>query len=96
MKTCPNCGYVDKSLTAAESQVMQLLIDGYTSKEIAALRFNSPNTVRNHIQSILNKMEVHTRLQAVLKFIELERVNNEKAIPRTRPTLGSNVRYHRM
>jgi two-component system nitrate/nitrite response regulator NarL len=41
------------------------LARGHGTQDIAALLFISSSTVRNHIQHILEKLQVHTRLEAV-------------------------------
>ncbi len=53
-------------LSARESEVLELLGDGLKSKEIAQALTISEATARNHIQSILNKLGVHSRLEAAL------------------------------
>jgi two-component system nitrate/nitrite response regulator NarL len=53
-----------KQLTDREQQVLQLLADGSSGAQIAARLSISPNTVRTHVQSILTKLQVHSRLEA--------------------------------
>jgi two-component system, NarL family, nitrate/nitrite response regulator NarL len=52
-------------LTPKEREVISLLSDGAGSGEIARVLEISPNTVRTHVQSILAKLQVHSRLEAV-------------------------------
>lgn len=52
-------------LTPRQRQVLTLLAKGHGTREIAQLLSISPNTVRNHVQNILQKLHVHTRLEAV-------------------------------
>jgi DNA-binding NarL/FixJ family response regulator len=52
-------------LTPREHQVLQLLADGESKEAISRRLYVSANTVRNHIQSILTKLGVHSRLEAV-------------------------------
>jgi DNA-binding NarL/FixJ family response regulator len=52
-------------LTPRQCQVLTLLAEGHGTREIAQLMSISPNTVRNHVQNILQKLHVHTRLEAV-------------------------------
>jgi len=56
---------VGGSLTAREREVLELLAQGYTQAEIAALFVLSPKTVGTHIQHVLTKLGVHNRAQAV-------------------------------
>jgi DNA-binding NarL/FixJ family response regulator len=57
--------YVGGSLTARELQVMQLLAEGVSNRAIAARLFISSHTVRNHVQRIITKLGVHSKLEAV-------------------------------
>ncbi|MFN2489101.1 MAG: response regulator [Actinomycetota bacterium] len=52
-------------LTARELGVLELLVQGVSGAEIAVRLSISPNTVRTHVQSILTKLGVHSRLEAV-------------------------------
>ncbi len=51
-------------LTGREIEVLGLLVDGARGSEIAARLGISANTVRTHVQSILTKLQVHSRLEA--------------------------------
>ena len=55
-------------LTAREKEVLELLAGGATPKEVAARLNISWQTVRNHIRFIYDKLHVHTRTDAVLKY----------------------------
>jgi DNA-binding NarL/FixJ family response regulator len=52
-------------LTATELSVLELIAEGLSSREIGERLHISANTVRNHAQSILGKLGVHTRSAAV-------------------------------
>ena len=52
-------------LTSREVEVLRLLADGSGTQEIADTLFISVTTVRNHVQNILRKLEVHSKLEAV-------------------------------
>ena len=52
-------------LTPREREVLDLLAQGDSKEAIARRLFLSTNTVRNHIQSILTKLNSHSRLEAV-------------------------------
>jgi len=45
-------------------------VQGYNYKQIAEKIFISPETVRNHIRNIYEKLHVHTRSEAVSKAIK--------------------------
>lgn len=53
-----------RQLTPREIEVLQLLAEGAASREIADRLAVSPNTVRTHVQGILTKLQVHSRLEA--------------------------------
>jgi two-component system response regulator DevR len=53
------------NLTPRERQVLELLAEGDTKEVIASRLLVSTNTVRNHIQNILTKLDSHSRLEAV-------------------------------
>lgn len=53
-----------RQLTPREIDVLQLLAEGASSSEIAEGLSVSPNTVRTHVQGILTKLQVHSRLEA--------------------------------
>lgn len=52
--------------TPRQEEVLYLLLDGYTNKEIGKLLSLSDETVKNHISGILRGFRVQTRTQAVL------------------------------
>lgn len=52
-------------LTEREREVLSLLAQGLNTNTIARSLSISPATVRNHVQSILTKLQVHSRLEAV-------------------------------
>jgi DNA-binding NarL/FixJ family response regulator len=53
-------------LTPRQEEVLQLLLDGYSNKEIGRMLYLSEETVKNHVSSILRGFGVTTRTQAVL------------------------------
>lgn len=63
------------SLTVREAQTVGLLVDGLTSKEIAARMKISPNTVKGFIRLIMVKMNVFTRSGIIGKILETERMS---------------------
>ncbi len=54
------------TLTGREIEVLELVAQGNTSRQIAELLFISQNTVKNHIRNILDKLGLHSRNEAVL------------------------------
>lgn len=57
--------HVDVNLTRRELEVLRLLAAGDNTRAAAERLHVSPATVRNHVQNILAKLGVHSRLQAV-------------------------------
>jgi DNA-binding NarL/FixJ family response regulator len=54
------------SLTAREIEVLKLLASGMDNAEIGRTLFISPSTVKNHISSILLKLQIENRIQAAV------------------------------
>jgi two-component system nitrate/nitrite response regulator NarL len=54
------------SLTQRELEVLQLVADGMSNKEIAAYLRLELQTVKNHVHNILEKLRVHSRREAVV------------------------------
>jgi DNA-binding NarL/FixJ family response regulator len=53
-------------LTPRERQLLQLLAEGLDDAAMAGRLGISPKTVRNHMVNLLDKLEVHSRLQALV------------------------------
>jgi PAS domain S-box-containing protein len=54
-----------EELTAREKEVLLLMAEGLSTGDLAQRLVISRNTVRNHIQHILQKLHVHSRVEAV-------------------------------
>ncbi|MHB1687969.1 MAG: LuxR C-terminal-related transcriptional regulator [Ignavibacteriaceae bacterium] len=50
-------------MTKRERQVIELIADGFTNKEIAQKLHLSTYTVKSHVHNILEKLSLHTRVQ---------------------------------
>jgi PAS domain S-box-containing protein len=55
----------NSDLTRREIEILRLVASGESTKAVADRLHVSPATVRNHVQNILGKLGVHSRLQAV-------------------------------
>ena len=53
-------------LTDREMQVLRLVAQGLGNRDIAKKLFISENTVKNHIRNILEKLHLHSRMEAVV------------------------------
>lgn len=55
---------IDKKITNREMEVLALVVQGYSNKEVATRLFISTNTVKRHLKSIFAKLDVNTRAAA--------------------------------
>src|SRR5215212_1681849 len=53
-------------LTERELQVLKLVAQGMSNREVAEDLFISENTVKNHVRNILEKLHLHSRMEAVV------------------------------
>ena len=53
-------------LTERELEVLRLVAQGMSNREIAGELYISENTVKNHVRNILEKLHLHTRMEAVM------------------------------
>jgi two-component system NarL family response regulator len=53
-------------LTDREMEVLRLVAQGMNNRDIAKELFISENTVKNHIRNILEKLHLHSRMEAVV------------------------------
>src|SRR5206468_7574582 len=58
--------HTHSGLSEREIEVLRLLAEGKGNAEIAAELFISPKTVKNHIASILMKLQIENRIQAAV------------------------------
>jgi DNA-binding NarL/FixJ family response regulator len=67
-------------LTSRERQVLRLLIQGASNKDVAKRLDIRSNTVRTHVQNLLAKLRVHTRLEAVTLAIRAGLIDPEQDV----------------
>ena len=53
-------------LTERELEVLRLVARGLNNREVAKELFISENTVKNHVRNILEKLQLHSRMEAVM------------------------------
>lgn len=58
---------IDSRLTKREYEIYSLVSKGISNAQIAAKLFISPNTVKKHVSSILNKLHLEDRKQIILQ-----------------------------
>jgi DNA-binding NarL/FixJ family response regulator len=68
--TARNTEEEKNDLSTRETQILQLLVQGYSYKMIAAAVSISLDTVRFHIKKIYDKLHVHSATEAVSKAIK--------------------------
>jgi len=61
-------------LTSREQEVLRLIARGESAKGIAEKLRISPSTARNHTQKILNKLGVHTKIEALVLAFRYEHI----------------------
>lgn len=60
----------DYNLTPRENDILKLLVDGSSYKKIAEELFISPLTVHSHIKKIYEKLQVHSKAEAISKALK--------------------------
>jgi DNA-binding NarL/FixJ family response regulator len=59
----------EQNLSEREQQVLDFLVQGLLFKQIAGKMNLSPTTIRTYAQRIYEKLQVHTRTEAVVKYL---------------------------
>lgn len=72
-------------LTGRESQVLQLLAQGLTNREIARSLFVSESTVRAHLRTVTRKLGVNNRVHAVARALQMGIVSTSEPEEGSRP-----------
>ena len=62
--------YTKAGITDKEFEVIQLVADGLSNKEIAGKLFLSEGTVKNYISVILDKLSLRDRTQLAIQFLK--------------------------
>ena len=57
-------------LTERELEVLRLVAQGMSNREIAGELYISENTVKNHVRNILEKLHLHSRMEAVMYAVK--------------------------
>jgi DNA-binding NarL/FixJ family response regulator len=71
-----------RSLSMRERQILTLLARGYSNRRIAESCYLSINTVRTHVQNVLIKLGVHSKLEAVALAVQQGLVTAGDLTPR--------------
>jgi DNA-binding NarL/FixJ family response regulator len=78
----PGIELLVSTLSRRERDILELVKAGYSNQRIAEARFLSMHTVRTHIQSILVKLGVHSKLEAAIFAVQHRLVPLEGGRPR--------------
>ena len=65
------CAYESGLLTGREVEVLSLVLEGKSSKEVASHLFLSKRTIDSHLAKIYDKLNVSNRVQAMRRAREL-------------------------
>lgn len=68
-----------RPLTARELEILTWVMKGKSNFEIGAIVHLSPLTVKNHLQNIYKKLNVHNRVQAIARCYALQLFNTKKS-----------------
>ena len=52
-------------LSDAEMRVMKMVYEGYSNEEISSILYLSPYTVKNHIRSVYQKLDIHEKAEFI-------------------------------
>jgi DNA-binding NarL/FixJ family response regulator len=69
---------VIEPLTPRELEILRALTEGMSTPEICARLFIAPNTLRTHVQNIMGKLRVHSKLEAVAFALKYRLVDPPK------------------
>ena len=62
----------EKNITNRESEVLKLVVEGYSNKEIAEKLFITHHTVKAHLSQIYKKFGVTNRTAAAIKAKDID------------------------
>ena len=69
MRRSEAIGQGQGALSRRELEVLALVAEGLNNRSIAERLFISESTVKNHVRSIHEKLQVHSRMEAVVRAV---------------------------
>ncbi|HVH45133.1 MAG TPA: helix-turn-helix transcriptional regulator [Labilithrix sp.] len=72
-------------LAPGEREVLQLVLDGYSNTEIAAVRGTSVRTIANQVASLLKKLGARSRYELIGRLARGQEPASSEAVPRRSP-----------
>jgi DNA-binding NarL/FixJ family response regulator len=58
-------------LTQKEFEILTSIFDGKTNRQMADEHYISLNTIKTHVKNLYDKLDVHTRTQAIARLREM-------------------------
>ncbi len=68
-----------EQLSAREREILELVAQGHSNREIAERLYVSESTVRSHLHNILSKLQLQNRVQAAAYVLRTQRTAGDKA-----------------
>ncbi len=69
------------TLTVREKDIIRLLFDGYSNREMAESLGLSALTIRNHVSKLLLKFQARNRTELLSRFVARRRRYHRRIIP---------------
>lgn len=90
----------DPELTRREVQVLRLVAKGMTNRDVGEALCISENTVKNHVRNILEKLHLHSRVEAVMyavrkHLLDPHAVDQADSVERSGDSSAALRREHR-
>src|SRR5690606_15771448 len=77
-----------EQLTFREQEILQMIVDGCSNKDIAQRLFITVSTVKWHVRQVYQKLRVRSRVQAMVRARELNLLVSDTA---TEPTVSEST-----
>lgn len=61
-------GRLNTDFTTREVEILQDIFEGKTNRQLGEKHFLSPNTIKTHVKNIYDKLDVHSRSEAMAKL----------------------------